>query len=66
MPHTDTAFRVVAAPPDRVFAALVDQDALVAWLPPDGMTGRIEQFDARPGGVFRMTLTYTDPSGWRV
>ena len=63
MPRTDKAFRVVAAPPDRVYAALVDPNALTAWLPPDGMTGRFEHFDARPGGSFRLTLTYTDPSG---
>ncbi|MEY9200891.1 SRPBCC domain-containing protein, partial [Bradyrhizobium elkanii] len=28
------------------------------WLPPAGMTGRIDHFDARPGGNYRMTLTY--------
>lgn len=46
------------------FAALVDPDALVAWLPPAGMTGRFDHFDARPGGSYRMTLTYVDaPAG---
>ena len=34
--------------------------ALAAWLPPSNMTGRFEQFDARPGGSFRMVLTYRD------
>lgn len=61
MTRTDTASRVVAAPLTRVFAALVDADALVEWLPPAGMTGRFEHFDARPGGSYRMVLTYTDP-----
>lgn len=60
MTRTDTASRVIAAPPERVFAALVDPDALAAWLPPDGMRGRFEQFDARPGGFYRMVLTYAD------
>jgi uncharacterized protein YndB with AHSA1/START domain len=63
MPRTDKAFRVVAAPLDRVYAALVDPDALVVWLPPDGMTGRVDRYDFRPGGSYRLTLTYTDPSG---
>jgi uncharacterized protein YndB with AHSA1/START domain len=63
MPRTDKASRIVAAPPDRVYAAFVDPDALVAWLPPDGMTGTIEQFDARPGGSYRLVLTYTDAAG---
>ncbi|MPZ88174.1 MAG: ATPase [Nitriliruptorales bacterium] len=62
MTRTDTASRVIAAPPKRVYAALVDPDALVAWLPPDGMSGRFERFDARPGGSYRMILTYADAS----
>src|SRR6201984_798127 len=62
MPRTDRASRVIAAPPERVWAALVDPEALLAWLPPGGMTGRFERFDARPGGSYRMVLTYSDAS----
>jgi uncharacterized protein YndB with AHSA1/START domain len=54
---------VVAAPADRVWAALVDREALTAWLPPAGMTGRFERFDPRPGGSYRLMLTYSDASG---
>lgn len=60
MPRTDRASRFVAAPRDRVYAALVDPEALAAWLPPDGMTATIEHFDLRPGGSYRMVLTYAD------
>src|ERR1700747_39445 len=63
MPRTDRASRVIAAPPERVWAALVNPEALMAWLPPGGMTGRVERFDARPGGSYRMVLTYSDASG---
>jgi len=63
VPRTDRASRVIAAPLERVYAALVDPDALVAWLPPEGMSGRFERFDARPGGSYRMVLTYADASG---
>lgn len=62
MARTDTASRVIAAPPEQVYAALVDPEALVAWLPPDGMSGRFEHFDARPGGSYRLVLTYADAS----
>jgi uncharacterized protein YndB with AHSA1/START domain len=62
VPRTDKASRVIAAPPDRVYAALVDPDALAAWLPPAGMSGRFERFDARPGGSYRLVLTYEDAS----
>lgn len=62
MSRTDTGSRVIAAPPERVFAALVDPEALTTWLPPDGMRARFERFDARPGGSYRMVLTYDDAS----
>jgi len=65
MSRTDTAIRVISAPPDRVYAALTDPDALAVWLPPDGMTGRFEHFDARPGGSYRLVLTYADASAAR-
>lgn len=60
--RTDRAARTVAAPPAAVYAALLDREALEAWLPPDGMGGRIERWDPRPGGGFRMALTYLDPA----
>lgn len=62
MPRTDTASRVIAAPSERVYAAFVDPEALTAWLPPDAMSGRFERFDPRPGGSYRMVLTYADAS----
>jgi len=63
MPRTDRGSRVIGAPLERVYDALVDPDALLAWLPPDGMTARFERFDGRTGGSYRMVLTYTDSSG---
>lgn len=65
MTRTDTASRLVAAPVEKVFAALVDPDALLTWLPPEGMGGRFERFDPRPGGSYRMILTYDDASAGR-
>ncbi|GAA2470216.1 SRPBCC domain-containing protein [Winogradskya humida] len=62
MARTDAASRVIAAPIDRVYAALVDPEALTGWLPPDGMSGRFERFDAYPGGSYRLVLTYADAS----
>jgi uncharacterized protein YndB with AHSA1/START domain len=60
MPRTDAASRIIAAPRSAVYAALVEQDALAAWLPPDGMRASFERFDPRPGGSYRLTLTYQD------
>lgn len=61
MGRTDRASRLIDATPAQVYAALVDPDALAAWLPPGGMTGRFEHFDARPRGSYRLILTYDDP-----
>jgi uncharacterized protein YndB with AHSA1/START domain len=58
MTRVDEAALVVRAPAQRVFAALLDREALESWLPPPGMSGRFEHFDARPGGSYRMVLTY--------
>ncbi|QWF84252.1 SRPBCC family protein [Amycolatopsis sp. CA-230715] len=63
MNRIDRASRVVAAAPETVYAALLDRESLEAWLPPEGMRGRIERWDPRPGGGFRMILTYLDPVG---
>ena len=60
--RTDSASRVIHAGRARVFAALVDADALVRWLPPSGMSGRFERFDAPPGGSYRLVLSYKDSS----
>jgi uncharacterized protein YndB with AHSA1/START domain len=62
MARTDRASRVIDATPEAIFAAWTDADALVAWLPPDGMTATAEAFDLRPGGSYRMVLRYVDKS----
>lgn len=60
--RTDRASRVVDASPERTYAALVDPEAMAIWLPPEGMTARFEHVDVRPGGSYRMVLTYDDPA----
>ena len=56
------AARRLNAPPARVYAALVDVDAIPRWKVPHGMTGRVDSFDGRE---FRVSLTYeaTDRAG---
>lgn len=49
--------RVLKAPPERVYKAFLDPDAMVKWLPPHGFTGRVHQIDARVGGGYRMSFT---------
>lgn len=63
MTRTDEASRIIAATPAEIWSALVDPSDVAAWLPPDDMIGRIDEWDVRPGGVYRITLTYAEP-GW--
>ncbi|HEU4601220.1 MAG TPA: SRPBCC family protein [Steroidobacteraceae bacterium] len=49
--------RVIKAPPERVYRAFVDGDAMCKWLPPHGFTGKVHQIDARVGGTYRMSFT---------
>ena len=60
--RTDTASRLLGASPELIYAAMIDPDALVVWLPPEGMTGIMHAFDAREGGGYRMELVYGDPA----
>ena len=64
--RTDTASRLVAALPDAVYAALIDPDALIAWLPPAGMSGRVLLFEPWEGGRYRIELRYAEPGAGKT
>jgi len=49
--------RVLRAPPERVYRAFLDADAMAKWLPPNGFTGKVHRMDARVGGSFHMSFT---------
>lgn len=49
--------RVLRAPPERVYRAFLDADAMAKWLPPHGFTCKVHHMDARVGGTYRMTFT---------
>jgi uncharacterized protein YndB with AHSA1/START domain len=51
----------VRAPRARVYRALLDAEAVAAWMVPDGMTSRVHAFEGRQGGAFRISLTYDAP-----
>jgi len=52
--------RVIAAPRQRVYDALIDPTAVARWRFPTGMTCEVHEFDAREGGTLRISLTYVD------
>jgi uncharacterized protein YndB with AHSA1/START domain len=57
MPNTVRFHRVLRCPPERVYRAFLDADAMAKWLPPNGFTGKVHHVDAKVGGTFRMSFT---------
>jgi uncharacterized protein YndB with AHSA1/START domain len=55
--NTIRLHRVVQAPPERVYRAFLDANAMVKWLPPNGFTGQVHHLDAKVGGTYRMSFT---------
>lgn len=48
----------IAVPPNAVYRALLDPCLIGQWRAPSGMHATVHEFDARPGGRFRVSLTY--------
>ena len=55
--NTVRLHRVLRAPPERVYRAFLNADALAKWLPPNGFTATVHHMEARVGGTFRMSFT---------
>jgi uncharacterized protein YndB with AHSA1/START domain len=53
--------RHLKAPRSRVYAALVDADAVQQWKVPREMSAHVHEFDGREGGRYRISLTYAAP-----
>ena len=49
--------RVLTAPPERIYRAFLDADAMSKWLPPHGFTGKVHHIDATVGGSYSMSFT---------
>jgi len=56
MPHTVKLHRVLATKPEKIYRAFVEADALAKWLPPNGFTCTVHQFDPKVGGIFKMSF----------
>ena len=57
MPNTVKLHRVFSAPPERVFKAFIDPDALVKWMAPHGFTAKVHHLDAKVGGSYKMSFS---------
>ena len=57
MSGTVRLHRVFNAPPERVFKAFIDPDALVKWMAPHGFTAKVHHLDAQVGGSYKMSFS---------
>ncbi len=48
--------RVLKAPPEKVYRAFTDSNAMAAWIPPCGFICTVQQMDVRIEGTYRMTF----------
>jgi len=55
--NTVRLHRVLRAPPERIYRAFLDADAMAKWLPPHGFTGKVHHLKAEVGGTYRMSFT---------
>lgn len=55
-PNTVQLHRVLKAPPERVYRAFLDPDAMCRWVPPYGFLGIMHEMDATVGGGYRMSF----------
>ncbi len=58
MPNNNVKLhRVFAAPPEKVFKAFSDADAMASWLPPYGFVCKVHHMDFIVGGTYKMSFT---------
>ncbi|GAK12477.1 SRPBCC domain-containing protein [Geomicrobium sp. JCM 19039] len=58
----DTASKIIMADAETIYRAFLDPALFASWLPPEGMSGQVDTFDAQVGGTYRMILTYDQAS----
>lgn len=55
--NTVRLHRVLCAPAERIYRALLDPEAMAKWLPPYGFTGKVRQMTAKVGDGYKMSFT---------
>jgi len=58
------ASRIIDAPREKVFRAFSDPSHLAQWWGPNGFTNTFNEFDLRPGGMWRFVMHGPDGSSY--
>jgi uncharacterized protein YndB with AHSA1/START domain len=56
MPSTVRLHRVFTTSPKKLYRAFLEADAMAKWLPPNGFTCTVHQFEPKVGGTFKMSF----------
>ncbi|MCB1539945.1 MAG: SRPBCC family protein [Rhodoblastus sp.] len=56
MPGSIHLHRVLTAPPEKIYRAFLEPDALAKWLPPNGFVCTVHQLEPRVGGAHRASF----------
>ncbi len=54
--NTVRLHRVLRAPPERVYRAFIEPEALVKWMAPHGFVAQVHTMNASVGGSFHMSF----------
>jgi uncharacterized protein YndB with AHSA1/START domain len=57
--------RLIDAPRDLIWRAWTEPDQLTHWWGPEGFTSTFQEFDPRPGGVWRFVLHGPDGKNYK-
>ena len=60
-----SATRTILASARAIYRAFLDAESVASWRAPKGMTAKVFEFDARPGGGYRMAFVYEKPEAGR-
>ena len=55
--NTIRLHRILRAPPEKVYRAFLNAEAMAKWLPPNGFTCKVHHMDAKVGGSYKMSFT---------
>ena len=48
--------RILKAPPEKVYRAFTEPNAMAAWLPPYGFTCAVHDMEVKVGGTYKMSF----------
>jgi len=54
--NTINLHRIFVAPPEKVFKAFINADAMASWISPYGFVCKVHSLDATVGGSFKMSF----------